>query len=166
MPTPFLGEVKMISWNFAPKGWAFCNGQFLPINQNQALFSILGTTYGGNGQTTFALPDLRGHTSIHTGNGHTLGERGGESAHTLSIQELPTHNHLAQGSNASGILLSPADNTWAVTTQNPYASTNPNSAMDPATIGNVGGSQAHNNMQPYLVINFIIALQGIFPSRN
>lgn len=166
MPEPFLGEVKMISWNFPPKGWAFCNGQLLPINQNQALFSILGTTYGGDGRVNFALPDLRGRAPYHVGQGMTEGERAGEEAHTLTISEMPTHNHIARGSTAPGILISPADNTWAVTTQNPYAPAAPNSAMDPSTIGNTGGSQAHNNMQPYSVINFIIALQGIFPSQN
>jgi microcystin-dependent protein len=163
---PFLGEIKMISWGFAPKGWAFCNGQFLPINQNQALFSLLGTTYGGDGRVTFALPDLRGRAPYHVGQGMVEGERAGEEAHTLTLSELPPHNHIPNGSNVSGTLLTPANNTWGVTTQNPYASTNPDSAMDPATIGNTGGSQAHNNMQPYLVINFIIALIGIFPSRS
>jgi microcystin-dependent protein len=163
---PFLGEIKMISWGFAPKGWAFCNGQFLPINQNQALFSLLGTTYGGDGRVTFALPDLRGRAPYHVGQGMVEGERAGEEAHTLTLSELPQHNHIPNGSNVSGTLLTPANNTWGVTTQNPYASTNPDSAMDPATIGNTGGSQAHNNMQPYLVINFIIALIGIFPSRS
>jgi microcystin-dependent protein len=163
---PFLGEIKMISWGFAPKGWAFCNGQFLPINQNQALFSLLGTTYGGDGRVTFALPDLRGRAPYHVGQGMVEGERAGEEAHTLTLSELPQHNHIPNGSNVSGTLLTPANNTWGVTTQNPYASTNPDSAMDPATIGNKGGSQAHNNMQPYLVINFIIALIGIFPSRS
>ena len=166
MSTPFLGEIKIISWNFAPQGWAFCNGQLLPINQNQALFSILGTTYGGNGQTTFALPNLQGRMPFHTGNGYTLGETGGEMAHTLTQQELPTHNHIVNASTAPGILISPSNNTWGVTTQNPYSSGSPDSSMTPATISNVGGSQAHNNMQPFLVLNFIIALQGIFPSRN
>jgi microcystin-dependent protein len=166
MSTPFLGEIKIISWNFAPAGWAFCNGQLLPINQNQALFSILGTNYGGNGQTTFGLPNLQGRTPFHTGNGHTLAETGGEMAHTLTLQELPTHNHIVNASTAPGILISPSNNTWAVTTQNPYSSGSPDSTMNPGTISNVGGSQAHNNMQPFLVLNFIIALQGIFPSRN
>lgn len=166
MSEPFLGEIKMISWNYAPQGWAFCNGQFLPINQNQALFSILGTTYGGNGQTTFALPDLRGRAPYHVGQGMIEGEKAGQEAHTLTLSEMPSHNHIANGSSASGILISPADNTWAVTTQNPYAPAAPNSAMDPATIGNTGGSQAHNNMQPFLVINFIIALVGVFPTQN
>lgn len=165
MSEPFLAEIKIVSFNFAPKGWAQCNGQFLPINQNQALFSILGTTYGGNGQTTFALPDLRGKVPHHRGS-DTLGMSAGQAAHTLTISELPAHNHFVACSTVTGTLLSPADNTWAVTTQNPYNSAGANTSMAPESISNTGGSQAHNNMQPYLVLTFIIALQGIFPSRN
>ena len=166
MSTPFLGEIKIIAGNTAPNGWAFCNGQLLPINQNQALFSLLGTIYGGDGNSTFGLPDLRGRAPVHAhGGGTTLGEKGGEFAHTLTIQELPTHNHVVNASDQSGVLISPSNNTWAVTTQNPYASTF-DSTMNPATISNNGGSQAHNNTQPFLVLNFIIALQGIFPSQN
>ena len=166
MSQPFMGEIKVISFNFAPQGWALCNGQFLPINQNQALFSILGTTYGGNGQTTFALPDFRDRVPLHVGNGHTLGERGGEEAHTLTASEMPAHLHQVTGSNASTLLqVAPTNNVWSTSTQNPYE-TSANSAMDPGTIANVGGSQAHPNLQPYLVLYFIIALQGIFPSRN
>jgi len=174
MSNPFLGEIKIISWNFAPQGWAFCNGQFLPINQNQALFSILGTTYGGNGQTTFALPDFRGRSPYHVGT-MTLGERGGEAAHTLTSQEMPTHFHSPNASNTSGNLVFPATlspvashNIWAITTQNPYTAP-PGTSLAPMNAGcisNTGGSQAHENRQPYLVLNFIIALQGIFPSRN
>jgi microcystin-dependent protein len=172
MSEPFLGEIKIIGFNYAPHGWAFCNGQFLPINQNQALFSILGTTYGGNGQTTFALPDFRGRVPFHFGGGMNLGELGGEQAHTLTQSEMPAHNHIPQASNTSGNLAFPATlspvaahNIWAISTQNPYQATS-NAAMDPAAVSNTGGSQAHNNMQPYLVLNFIIALIGIFPTQN
>jgi microcystin-dependent protein len=174
-----MGEIKIISWNYAPKGWAFCNGQFLPINQNQALFSILGTTYGGNGQTTFALPDFRGRAPIHRGSDYTEGQRGGEEAHTLTISELPQHNHFVACSAQSGTLALatkptvPAQhNTWALSTQNPYHSGGGGglpanaTAMNLTNITNTGGSQAHSNMQPYTVLNFIIALQGIFPSQN
>jgi Microcystin-dependent protein len=175
MSQPFLGEIKIISWNFAPKGWAFCNGQFLPINQNQALFSILGTTFGGNGQTTFALPDFRGRSPYHVGQGHTLGEAGGQAAHTLTISELAQHTHNPNASNTSGNLVFPATlspvpshNIWAITTQNPYVAAPGTNlvSMNAGCIGNTGGSQPHENRQPYTVLNFIIALQGIFPSRN
>ena len=167
MSQPFLGEIKIIAWNFAPQGWAFCNGQFLPINQNQALFSILGTTYGGNGQTTFALPDFRDRVPIHVGNGHTLGERAGQEAHTLTISEMPAHLHQVTGSNANtGLQVAPSGNVWSTSTQNPFETSQNANAMNPGTIANVGGSQPHTNLQPYLVLNFIIALVGIFPSRN
>ena len=166
MSEPFLAEIKIISFNFAPKGWALCNGQFLPINQNQALFSLLGTTYGGNGQTTFALPNLQSRAPKHVGNGHLLGESAGEEAHTLTISELPTHVHsLAASSQSSNLAGGPAGATPAVSTQNPYEPTS-NAVMAPGTIGNVGGSQAHLNWQPFLVLSYIIALQGIFPSQN
>lgn len=165
MGEPFLGEIKIISWNFPPKGWAFCNGQQMPINQNQALFSILGTTYGGNGQTTFALPDLRGRIPFHFGDGFILGQAGGEQAHTLTQSEMPAHIHVATGSAVAGAVVSPAGAYYGTSTQNPYSPT-PNGAMGPQTITNTGGSQAHLNMPPFLVLNFIIALIGIFPSRN
>lgn len=166
MGTPFLGEIKIISWNFAPRSWAFCNGQLLPINQNQALFSLFGTMYGGNGQTTFALPNLRGQVPIHVGNGHIQGETGGTEAVTLSQSQMPTHIHLvnattnetAQGPVASGALLSPGNNM--------YSGVSNTTTLSPNAVSNVGGSQPHNNMMPYLVLNFIVALQGIFPSRN
>jgi len=166
MGTPYLGEVKIISWNFAPKGWAFCNGQFLPINQNQALFSILGTTYGGNGQTTFALPDLRGRTPIYTGQGFTLGQAGGETAHTLSMPEMAGHTHVPNGGGAAttGVI---TNNFWGDAGKSVYSTAVPgNTPMLAGTLTNIGGSQAHQNMSPYLVLNFVIALQGIFPSRN
>ncbi|HMI51168.1 MAG TPA: tail fiber protein [Candidatus Saccharimonadales bacterium] len=165
MAQPYLGEIKVISWNFPPKGWAFCNGQFLPINQNQALFSILGTTYGGNGQTTFALPNLQGRSPVHVGDGISLGEMAGEASHTLNVSELPAHTHAAVGSSVLGSLPSAANNVWGSSSANPYNFT-ANAAMSPAGILAVGGNQPHDNMSPYLVLNFIIALQGIFPSRN
>ncbi len=165
MSTPFLGEIKIMSFNFPPKGWAFCNGQLLPINQNQALFSLLGTTYGGDGRTTFALPDLRSRVPFHFGNGHTLGERAGEESHTLNLEELPAHTHIPNGSSAAANAASPAGNVWASTPGGGYAAT-PDTALNPASITNTGGSQAHTNLSPYLVLNFCIALQGIFPSQN
>ncbi len=165
MSEPFLGEVKIISWNFPPKGWTFCNGQLLPINQNQALFSILGTTYGGDGRVTFALPNLQGRSPLHVGNGIVLGELGGESAHTLNISELPAHNHVPVGSKNSPSAASATGNIWSTFAINEFNST-PDSAMNPASILPTGGSQPHENMSPYLVLNFIIALQGIFPSQN
>ena len=168
MSEPFMSEIRIMSFGFAPQGWALCNGQLLPINQNQALFSLLGTNYGGNGQTNFGLPDLRGRTPIHVGSGHTLGEKAGEQAHTLSISELPTHTHLLNATTAQASTNVPDTNTIlaASNPQNLYAqATNP-VAMSPAAIGNVGGSQAHQNMQPFLVLNYSIALQGVFPSHN
>ena len=167
MAEPFLSEIRMMSFGFAPKGWALCNGQFLPINQNQALFSLLGTTFGGNGQTTFALPDLRGKTPIHVGNSHTLGETGGEQAHTLSIAEIPTHTHVLNASSTPGNQAIPANNLFAATASQMYHAPDAGlAAMAPSVVANVGGSQAHLNMQPFLTLSFCIALQGIFPSPN
>jgi microcystin-dependent protein len=168
MSTPFLSEIKIVSFIFAPKGWALCNGQLLPINQNQALFSLLGTTYGGNGQTNFALPNLRGRLPMHMGQGHTLGEAAGSTSVTLNIQQLPTHVHFLSASNTStngGIV---AGNDKLLGNAGTSIYTNPQNLvpMLPQCVSNVGGSQPHNNMMPYLVLNFIIALQGIFPSRN
>ncbi len=168
MSDPFLAEIKLMSFNFPPKGWAFCNGQLLPINQNQALFSLLGTTYGGDGRVNFGLPNLQGRVPMHNGNGHTLGERGGEQAHTLSIAELPTHAHIAQASPKSdntNVSL-PFDNFPASPFAQTYTPPSALGAMDPSTLANVGGSQAHENMQPYLTLSFCIALQGIFPSQT
>ena len=166
MAEPFLSEIRLMSFNFARRGWAECNGQLLPINQNQALFSLLGTTFGGNGQTTFALPDLRGRTPIHVGGGHTLGERAGEQAHTLSLSEMPAHTHLAQGSSAStGGNASPSGR-FLGGANNAYHAPASLTTLDPGTVTNSGGSQAHLNMQPFLTICFCIALQGIFPSPN
>lgn len=166
MSEPFLSEIKIVSFNFPPKGWALCNGQFLPINQNQALFALLGTTYGGNGQTTFALPDLRGQVPIHVGSGHILGEKAGATSVTLNIQQLPTHQHFLQGTTQDNSTVVP-NNALLGKANNVYASAAGGfQPLNPASVSNVGGSQPHSNMMPYLVLNFIIALQGIFPSRN
>ena len=166
MSEPFLAEIKIISWNFPPKGWAFCNGQLLPINQNQALFSLLGTTYGGNGQTTFALPNLQGRVPLHMGSGYTLGEVGGEQAHTLSSAEMPTHTHMVNVSSLATGGSANATNKFLGGGSNVYHADGNVTSMNPQTITNTGGSQAHLNMQPYLVLNFSIALQGIFPSQT
>jgi microcystin-dependent protein len=165
MSTPFLGEMKLISWNFAPKGWAFCNGQLLPINQNQALFALLGTMYGGDGRVNFALPDLRGRAPVHVGMGLTQGQRGGKAAHTLISTEMPAHNHVVYGSSDTATVKDPTNSVWAVNTVNPYSAT-ANTTLTPGAVTTVGGSQPHENRQPYLVLNVIIALQGIFPSQN
>jgi microcystin-dependent protein len=169
MAEPFLSETRIMSFSFAPRGWAMCNGQLLPINQNQALFSLLGTTFGGDGRVNFALPDLRGRTPIHVGSGFTLGERGGEQAHTLSIQELPQHTHVLKGTTQAVTTNIPASGNALGNTAPNQAYNNSNkslTALNPASITNVGGSQAHLNMQPFLSLNFCIALQGIFPSPN
>jgi microcystin-dependent protein len=167
MAEPFLAEIRMMAFNYAPvsQGWALCNGQLLPINQNQALFSLLGTTFGGNGQITFALPDLRGQTPIHVGQGFTLGQKGGEQTHTLSTSEMPTHTHVFNASQANATVPIPTSNFFAAS-NNMYAAATNLTSINPATITNTGGSQAHQNMQPYLTITFAIALQGIFPSAN
>jgi microcystin-dependent protein len=166
MSEPFLSEIKLVSFNFPPKGWALCNGQLLPINQNQALFALLGTTYGGNGQTNFALPNLRGRVPIHMGNGHTQGEAAGSTSVTVNIQQLPTHIHGLQGSsNPSGTTSDPT-NAFLAPVNGGYGPASNLTTLNAQTITSVGGSQPHNNMMPYLVLNFIIALQGIFPSRN
>jgi microcystin-dependent protein len=169
MAEPFLSEIRIMSFNFAPKGWALCNGQLLPINQNQALFSLLGTTFGGDGRVNFALPDVRARTPIHVGSGHTLGERGGEQAHTLSIAEIPTHTHTVNATTITATTNSPGPTvlTAQSTSANLYASAAQNLvAMSAQMVANVGGSQAHLNMQPFLTLNFCIALQGIFPSAT
>lgn len=166
MAEPFLSEIRIMSFEFAPKGWALANGQLLPINQNQALFSLLGTTFGGDGRVNFALPDLRGRTPIHVGSGHTLGERGGEQAHTLSIAELPTHTHVANATSATGNVPVPTNNLLATSPSNIYSPPTNLTSLNAGSVLNVGGSQAHLNMQPFLTLSFCIALQGIFPSPN
>ena len=168
MAEPFLSEIRLMSFGYAPQGWALCDGQLLPINQNQALFSLLGTTYGGDGRVTFALPNLQGRVPIHMGNGFTEGEVGGQTAHTLSISELPAHTHSINASSAAGTIAVPStDKVLASSLNQTYRA--PDAALTsllPGSISNVGGSQPHENMSPYLVLNFIICLSGIFPSQN
>jgi microcystin-dependent protein len=163
MGTPFLGELKLISWNYPPKGWAFCNGQFLPINQNQPLFSLFGTMYGGNGSTTFALPDLRSRAAVHVGSGLTQGQTLGQEFHTIIASEMPAHNHFVSASNSAG---DRADISILAQLSSGYGPPTSLTTLHPATVTNVGGSQPHENRQPLLVLNWIVALQGIFPSRN
>jgi microcystin-dependent protein len=158
-----MGELKLMSFGFAPKGWSLCNGRLLPINQNQALFSLLGTTYGGDGRTTFALPDLRGRVPMHVGSGFTQGERLGEEAHTLSMQEMPAHNHFVSGSSSNG---DRADIGILAGLSEGYSGFSNVTTLNPATVTSAGGGQAHENRQPLLVLSWCIALQGIFPSRN
>ena len=171
----YLGEIKICSFNFAPKGWAFCEGQLLQINQNQALFSLLGTTYGGNGQTNFALPDLRGRMVIGSGDGYVVGQMAGEVNHTLTNAEMPLHNHILTATNSAAttnkpssqtMLASPADIIFPQVTKkvNTYAAPGSVVQLSPLTSGSVGGSQPHNNMMPFITVRYIIALQGIFPS--
>lgn len=180
MGTPIMGEIKIISWGFAPKTWAFANGQLLPINQNQALFSLFGTSYGGDGRVNFALPDLRSRVPIHTGDGFIMGQKGGEPAHTLSMSEMPAHTHFLNADAATAALSNnntPATGnsigqTIGVPSQGSnfpvqiYSTNGPNAQMAPQTVTNVGGNQPHENRQPYLCLNMIVALQGVFPSRN
>lgn len=167
MADPFLSEIRLFAFNFAPRGWAQCNGQLLPINQNQALFALLGTIYGGDGRVSFGLPSLQGRVPIHTGNGHVLGERAGAAAHTLTVNELPVHTHVVQASPNPGTQNIPADTHMlgqrAAEVYRPPSDLAP---MIAGSAGGSGGSQAHENRQPYLAVNFCIALQGIFPSRN
>lgn len=158
-----MGEIRLFSFGFAPRYWAMCNGQLLPINQNQALFSLLSTTYGGNGTTNFALPNLQGRVPIHVGNGHTLGEANGSISHTLSVAELPAHTHPLYATTASASTDSPAGALAAHADSDLYSKTGPAVAMDASAVGLTGGSQAHENRQPFLTINFCIALQGIWP---
>ena len=168
MSNQFLGEIKIVAFNYAPRTWAMCNGQFLPINQNQALFSLLGTMYGGNGQTTFALPDLRGQVPIHIGGGFILGQKGGQQAHTLTQSEMPTHTHFVNVLPAAATLPNP-NNTRVLANSagaSAYAAAANLQPMDPRSLSSIGGSQAHENMQPYLTLTFCIALTGIFPTQN
>jgi len=163
---PFLSEIKIMSFGFAPKGWAQCNGQLLPIGQNQALFSLLGTTYGGDGRVSFGVPNLQGRAPTHQGAGLRLGQLGGEQNHTLSIGELPSHPHLVNVSSVSTEGTDTPFNNYFGGYNNLYHAAPGSTSIQPNTVGQTGGSQAHNNMQPYLTLNFCIALQGIFPPPN
>lgn len=171
MSEPFLGEIRIVGFNFAPRGWALCNGQLLAISQNSALFSLLGVTYGGNGQTTFALPDLRGRAPLHYGQGpglsdRTPGERSGTETVSLISSQMPLHNHPVTASTESATAKSPAGAVPAFTSAPAYVPAPIDTTMAPQMVGPAGGGQPHENMQPYLVVNFVIALVGIFPSRN
>jgi len=180
MSDPFLGEIRIMSFNFAPKGWTFCNGQLLPINQNQALFALLGTTYGGDGRTTFGLPNLRGQVPIHQGQGFTLGQPGGENSHTLTTQEMAAHSHSMSASSGAAFIglagRQPGNNFLAEALAAPSPGTpvsiygtgaaDASQTFAPTALSSIGGNQPHTNQQPYLTLSFCIALQGIFPSQN
>jgi microcystin-dependent protein len=167
MPRPYIGEVRMFAGNFAPAEWMFCEGQLLPISENETLFNLIGTTYGGDGQSTFALPDLRGRIPLHFGNGFRQAEMGGVETVTLTVQQIPAHSHsfLASTNNAS--TANAGGNLLAQTpSYSPYIAASPNSPLSPASGGSVGGSQPHDNFQPYICINYIISMSGIFPSQT
>lgn len=166
MSEPFLAEIRMVGFNFAPRGWAFCDGQILPINQNQSLYSLLGTTYGGDGRTSFALPDLRGRVPIHVNAEHREGQKSGEETHTLQTNEMPQHNHAAMASTSETGATTVTGNVLANGGDALYHDPPGTTTLISATITNVGGGQAHDNMMPWLALNFCIALQGLFPSRN
>jgi microcystin-dependent protein len=166
MSTPYLAELRIVSFNFAPRGWALCNGQLLPINQNQALFSLLGTTYGGDGRVTFALPNLQGATPMHIGTGYNLGQAGGETAHTLTVGEMPAHTHPVRAGASAASSQDPTGDAWAGTGTLDLYAQSANTSMGASTVTTAGGNQPHFNMPPYLVLNVVIALVGVFPSRN
>jgi microcystin-dependent protein len=167
MSEPFLAEIRIVGFNFAPRGWAFCDGQILPINQNQSLYSLLGTTYGGDGRTSFALPDLRGRTPIHVGtsvgSSHSLGQKSGEETHTLSVNETPQHRHTLKASSSEATSHDPGTNVPAAASSFAYGEP---TGLTSTSSTSTGGGQSHDNMQPFLALNFCIALQGLFPSRN
>jgi len=164
MGTPYVGEIRMFAGNFAPAGWAFCQGQTLAISENDVLFNLIGTTYGGDGQTTFNLPNLASRLPVHMGNGFQIGQAAGVETVTLTTSQIPAHSHVPQCSSNAGDKASPASDVWAVSASNLYTDSAPNVTMDPGAIGSAGGSQPHDNMVPFLCINFIISLFGVFPS--
>jgi microcystin-dependent protein len=168
MSEPFLSEIRIMGFNFAPRGWALCDGQILPINQNQSLYSLLGTAFGGDGRTTFALPDLRGRVPLAAGGQFRIGQKSGEETHTLAENEMPQHRHLVQGSTNNANTAAPSNGVLGTLPSSTLYSANltPVAELNPGTVLNTGGGQAHDNMQPYLALNFCIAMQGLFPSRN
>jgi microcystin-dependent protein len=165
MSSPFIGEIRMFGGNFAPAGWAFCDGSLLPISQNDALFNLIGTTYGGDGVNTFALPDLRSRVPVHQGPGFALAQSGGAETVTLTVNQIPAHSHVPQAKSTQGSQPSPANNVWALSSGNQYSNLAPSVSMAPGAMGQTGGSQPHDNMAPFLAINFILSLFGIFPSQ-
>lgn len=171
MGTPYVGEIRMFGGNFAPAGWAFCEGQLLAISENETLFNLIGTTYGGDGQSTFALPDLRGRVPVHAGQGaglssYVLAQSGGTEVVTLTVAQMPAHSHAALAQSASGVQTSPANGVWAASTLSQFSANSSNANMNPASLGAEGGSQPHDNMLPFLCVSFIISLFGIFPSQT
>jgi microcystin-dependent protein len=167
MAEPYLGELRIFSFEFPPRGWALSNGQLLPISQNQALFSLMGTTYGGDGRVNFGLPDLRSRVPVHFGNGISLGQRAGEENHTLNANETPTHTHLVSAnSNTAGNVTTPVGNYFSNSAPPNIYGSGAGASLPSATITNFGGNQAHNNLQPFITLSFCVALQGTFPSQN
>jgi microcystin-dependent protein len=166
MSEPFLAEIRIVGFNFPPRGWAFCDGQILPINQNQSLYSLLGTTYGGDGRTSFALPDLRGRVPVHVGDGLQLGNKGGEDNHSLNMAEMPMHKHELKATTDNASSTSPGNNVLARSGVNFFRDLTTPTSMNANAVTSRGIGQAHENMQPFLALNFVIALQGLFPSRN
>ncbi len=164
MSSAYIGEIRMFAGNFAPVGWMLCDGTILPISEYETLFQLIGTTYGGDGQSTFALPNLLSRVPMHAGNGFVIAQSGGEEQVTLTVNQIPAHSHVPQASSATGTQTSPAGNIWANSNKLPYSASAPGSAMDPSAVGSAGGSQPHDNMIPFLAVNFIISLFGIFPS--
>jgi microcystin-dependent protein len=166
MGTPYLAEIRIVAFEYAPKGWAMCNGQLLPINQNQALFSLLGTQFGGDGRVNFALPNLQGRTAMGPSGTHLIGQLAGEETHTLTAAEMPGHTHPAKAGSGTATAASPVGTTWASGGQQLLYAATPNTSMSALAIGLTGGGQPHENRPPFLTLNVVIALQGIFPSRN
>lgn len=165
MASPFVGEIRMFGGNFAPAGWAFCDGSLVAISQNPTLFQLIGTTYGGDGQNTFALPNLQSRVPVHVGPGFALGQTGGAETVTVTTSQIPAHSHVPQANPNPGTQSSPSGGVWAQSTLNSFSSSAPSVAMDPGALGNAGGSQPHDNMLPFLAVNFILSLFGIFPSQ-
>jgi microcystin-dependent protein len=166
MSSPFIGEIRMFAGNFAPAGWAFCDGTLMAIDQNDALFNLIGTTYGGDGQTTFALPNLQSRIPIHVGPGFALAQQAGVESVTLTASQMPAHNHVPQANSSAGTQSGPSGGVWAQSTLGQFSSAAPTLTMAPAALGQAGGSQPHDNMMPFLVVNFILSLFGVFPSQT